>query len=1201
MKRNLSIVLGLLILLVGAILIGPSFVDWNKYKPQIIEQAKSAAGYDIKIDGDIKLSVLPIPQLKIAGLSVASPRGREENLLTMKQANVSVDVFPLISGNISIDTVRLVSPDIRLEILPDGSNSWMSDKLLADAEAGNSDTAQQDAQKAKKGQDVSLNKLIIEDGRVAFANRQAGGEHLAEQINLAVRADSLSGPFTLDGDLVYGGKKIEIDADTKRISDGNKEIPANLKIRLPESGASAAFDGIVALDPMEIQGKMALSADNLASVLALAGGDAGGSSSTLGQKLSFSGLVTANENMISSQDMDVAFGEAKGKGNLSVTNLKAQNPVGVKADMAFEGNLNLDRLLPAKDKRKAPRVEEQVAKGQKLAGSDAGFIPETLSLPFPVDGTVNIGADGIQFDGKTFQGVALNLSKKGADIDVQARALDIPGKTRAEGTASIRYASTSRSGEKGVTYADPSVTFKAHGTSEQLPTLLRAFAPAQSDNAALEIYRAAQFNLTGRVTPSSVSVTNSTLKLDDTSIGLAASYKPDGAAGRPDVMIDLTTDMVNIDAIQARLNGQKKQAVQKSPAAKMDVKKALEPVRGVNIPANLTFDVSAQKAVMDGQEIGGIRLKGVAAGSSLKLENASVQNFRGAAASLKGTVANLQELSGIDLAFYGNTADAKKLLQSFDMDTSKLPQGFSSAQANIKASGKADSLAFDADIAAMGGSLQAGGNMTGLLGTPSFSNLTIGAKHPNFVKAMQIVNPAFAGGPGLERPFDLYAKAAANGKVYDITDLKTSIGNATFGGGLKVDLAGAKPSVTGTVQAGAIPLDELLGAKTAAGSGGAGGASAASSDGGKWSRATIETGWMHSANLDLALSAQSITYGGWNFTQPKTKIVLKDGNLTVDGLQAGLFGGDAALNAKVNDPADARQPLSIALDTKMNKVALEPLALALSGSRLIRASGDVSMAMNVQTTGLSPHALVSALQGKATLDGTDIVMKGFDLAQIGLAFVDSGKPLDRLQNVVGGAVSGGETRFDTIKGAYDISQGVAIISNMEMDGPAANIKSRGNVNLPQWVIDTVHTITFKQARDAGAFDVAIKGSLSNPGNTFGRGLFNDVLTRRLQSKIQEKAIEKLPGVLGDDLTGKLQGLGILPQRQQQQPAAAPDAGLDAAPNAAPETAPPPAPVAAPPAPAPEAQPQQEPQQQKQPANNPEQVIRGVLDGFLKQQ
>ncbi|PZO88446.1 MAG: hypothetical protein DI626_01770, partial [Micavibrio aeruginosavorus] len=114
MKRSFSIALGIFVLLFAGLLIGPSFMDWNKYKPQIVEQAKVLGGYDIAINGDINLSLLPSPQLKLEGLTVQAPRGSAPNLLTMKQANVSVALFPLLSGNIAVDTVRLVNPDIQL-------------------------------------------------------------------------------------------------------------------------------------------------------------------------------------------------------------------------------------------------------------------------------------------------------------------------------------------------------------------------------------------------------------------------------------------------------------------------------------------------------------------------------------------------------------------------------------------------------------------------------------------------------------------------------------------------------------------------------------------------------------------------------------------------------------------------------------------------------------------------------------------------------------------------------------------------------------------------------------------------------------------------------------------------------------------------------------------------------------------------------
>ncbi len=54
------------------------------------------------------------------------------------------------------------------------------------------------------------------------------------------------------------------------------------------------------------------------------------------------------------------------------------------------------------------------------------------------------------------------------------------------------------------------------------------------------------------------------------------------------------------------MGGQKKEVVQKDTAAKVDAKKALEPVRNFEMPVNLTFDLSAQKAIYNAQQITGI-------------------------------------------------------------------------------------------------------------------------------------------------------------------------------------------------------------------------------------------------------------------------------------------------------------------------------------------------------------------------------------------------------------------------------------------------------------------------------------------------------------------------------------------------------------------------------------------------------------------
>lgn len=75
-----KIILGvgiILVSLLGAILIVPSFIDWNDYKPEIASQAKKATGRALSIEGDIRIAILPTPALVAHNVRFANAEGRQ--------------------------------------------------------------------------------------------------------------------------------------------------------------------------------------------------------------------------------------------------------------------------------------------------------------------------------------------------------------------------------------------------------------------------------------------------------------------------------------------------------------------------------------------------------------------------------------------------------------------------------------------------------------------------------------------------------------------------------------------------------------------------------------------------------------------------------------------------------------------------------------------------------------------------------------------------------------------------------------------------------------------------------------------------------------------------------------------------------------------------------------------------------------------
>ncbi len=1150
--RILIFALSIFALLIVAALVGPSFVDWNKYKPQIISQIESGTGFNVKIEGDLGLGIFPSPHVTVNDLTVVSPKPQEfENILVMKSADISVALLPLLQKKVEISSVKLIEPVITVEVMDDGTSSWAVKKALNSEEIIEAPAEQiiepNNTAKNNALDSISLNQLEIVGGELTYLDHKTKARHSAQEIDIMLKADSLKGPFDVKGSLIVDEKEVEITAKTGRLPTANEALNLNVALSLPKAEASVSFDGVASIkQPFDVQGQTKIdiqSPDKLASMF--------GASSGFNQSVSLDGLLSADENKVTLDDLKLALGDFVGNGKINVENLKSQNPLIINADLKSSSVLNLDKIIS-----KPSSKTQNTGGGVSDKSKPSSFMPQSLTFPIDVSADVKIDIGGVQYQGQNFKGAFIDLNKKGAQSKVNFKVLEMPGQGKASGNIDMAYGSSSKAAKTGaVTYSDPTVTYDVEGQVGQLATFLKAFAPDADTSVVSKLYKTAQFDLKGRVNANSISLRDSTLKLDSTVVGLGGNYTPAMAGARSKATIDLSASTIDFDKIIEAQGGKKPSNSGNSKAP--NAEKALEPLKGFSLPLDLIFDLSLQKARINAADLEGLRLTGSLIGKQLKLTNASVNNFAGASISVKGNIADLSDLTGLDLALYTKTSDIKKLASALKVDTSKLPSELNALEANVKGKGSVKSLGFDANIKAMSGQLDVAGNTTDFLGVPQYNNLVIGLQHPNLVKAIQVVSPSFKSQAGLAQPVNFRSNATINSKKIDLSNMNVKLGKTDFNGNLKIDASGKMVSVRGNIQAGVIALDDLLGAKTSTkSSGGGAGSSSSSGSSGRWSKSPIDLSFMNTTDVDVDLSASSIKYGTWNFAQPKTNLKIGNGQMTINDMKAGIFGGTATLSTEVK-----ASPVSINLTNKMDNIDLEQLARALSGGNKLKSTGSVSFDMDVNATGNSAFALINALNGKANLNGNDIILKGFDLAKMARGLAVEEKLATSVTSLLSGSLQGGQTQFDTLKGQYNISKGVVNITSMVMDGPAATITSTGAADLPKWFINVDNSIVLKDVPDLAPINVKFKGPLDNPSDTFGKKIVEDYLADKLKRKINKELGDKLPGILGDDATNALQQFGIIPKKQQTpvEPAPTPandnTAPVESAPNEAQPVAP----------------------------------------------
>jgi uncharacterized protein involved in outer membrane biogenesis len=277
-----------------------------------------------------------------------------------------------------------------------------------------------------------------------------------------------------------------------------------------------------------------------------------------------------------------------------------------------------------------------------------------------------------------------------------------------------------------------------------------------------------------------------------------------------------------------------------------------------------------------------------------------------------------------------------------------------------------------------------------------------------------------------------------------------------------------------------------------------------------------------------------------------------------------MFGGQLGMQASIR----ARDVgMDVTAKTTLSGARLGDLAQALMHSNLIRGQGSVSLTTDLTSTGSSQRALISALDGSGTITGRDFIFEGFDLNRLATSLTKSAKPDDRILDLLQGTLDGGRTAFDTLDGAYTLTQGTMNFEKLDLDGKVASMKTTGSIDLPAWSLQTTHNIKLKQQADIPEFSIKLSGSLSNPLQEFGQGLLQDYLAKKAQKKI-EKFLTK---ELGDKLP-QLLGAPPASPAQQPDPAAQPSPSTPAGPAASP--------------PAPE-------------KTRPEDAIKDVLKGILQ--
>lgn len=304
--KILGIVIGVVLLLVvAASVILPLVVDPNDFKGEIVNQVKQQTGRELKIDGDLNLSLFPWLGVQMDGVELSNAKGfGKQPFVSVKHAAVRVKLKPLLDRRLEVDTISLDGVTINLARNKSGTSNWDD---LAQATKGKT-KADKEKKQDKTGLDTSIagfsiGGVDIKDARISWDDSQSGQKYEISQFNLSSGAIVPGSPVVLNMDMVLDSKE-------------------------PAVQAKVALGGTVLLD----EAKGVLKIGDLKLTL-----DADGAALPNGRfkaDITTALTLSLDGKLLSLQNLKVKSGDLDLKGEIKGTNLGT-------ASQVFNGNLKL--------------------------------------------------------------------------------------------------------------------------------------------------------------------------------------------------------------------------------------------------------------------------------------------------------------------------------------------------------------------------------------------------------------------------------------------------------------------------------------------------------------------------------------------------------------------------------------------------------------------------------------------------------------------------------------------------------------------------------------------------------------------------------------------------------------------------------------------------------------------------------------------
>lgn len=186
-RRVLLAVLSVVLIVVAA---APWTITSSRIEASVARQVKALAGLDLAVDGRITIAFLPVPRVKLSGVTLTAPDG--DKLVEGGQLRGEVRLLPLLAARLEINEIALSASRIAVRFGEDGRSPW--DPTLARLRGFVRDGG---------SSDILVRRLSLADCVIEIRDARRPGLAAFTGVNLAASWPALNGALEAAGSFAW--------------------------------------------------------------------------------------------------------------------------------------------------------------------------------------------------------------------------------------------------------------------------------------------------------------------------------------------------------------------------------------------------------------------------------------------------------------------------------------------------------------------------------------------------------------------------------------------------------------------------------------------------------------------------------------------------------------------------------------------------------------------------------------------------------------------------------------------------------------------------------------------------------------------------------------------------------------------------------------------------------------------------------------